>query len=198
MKHLKMLGLAAAAAVVALAIGGGTASATVLCQTNTEPCTSVYPQGTQIAAALNGGGTIFKAGFATISCSESSLSGETANRGGSSETVRGLPAAWSTTGCNATVHILKAGELEIHHIPGTSSGTLTGIGSEVTMATQGISCTYGTNHTDLGTLTGSNTATIQAHAQIAKLAGGFLCASPATWGAEYALSTPKPLYVKGS
>jgi hypothetical protein len=204
MKYLKMLGLAAVAAVAMMAFVG-TASATVLCQNNTEPCTSVYPKGTTLSSSLKPGTSSgLKAGFAYITCTTSSQSGSTANAGGAAETVRGLPATWTTEGCNATLNVLKMGELEIHHISGTSAGTLTAKGSEITVYTNGVHCIYGpaAGGSDIGKLTGSSesgaTATIKVESQMTRLMGGFLCASPALWTAEYVVTTPDFLNVKGS
>src|SRR5215203_2849176 len=142
MKFLNTIGLVviAAAAMMALA---GTASATVLCANNTEPCTAPYKAGTEVKMSLKPATSAgLQAGFATITCTESTLTGKTSTTGSSTETVRGLPATWMTGGCNATVTVLKLGELEIHHIPGTSGGTLTAKGAEVTVSSFGVHCVY--------------------------------------------------------
>jgi hypothetical protein len=190
--------------VIVATVGVGSASATVLCANNTSPCTSPYAKGTAIKASLKAGTSArMLAGFAEVTCAQSTISGSTATAGSSTETVRGLPASWETGSCNMTVDVIKMGELEIHHIAGTSAGTLIGKGSEVTVSNFGVHCIYGTvNGTHLGKLTGSSetggTATIQASANMAKVAGGFLCANPAQWNAEYVLSTPDALNVKAS
>jgi len=205
MKYLKMLGLAAVAAMALMAFAGS-ASATVLCKTTlTTGCAGGgqdYAAGTEINATLKAGtSALLRAGFANITCTESTVAGKTENTGSGSETVRGqietldFPAA----SCNATVHVLKTGELEIHHNAGTDNGTLTGRGSEVTVRIGEVSCTYGTGTgTNLGTLVGGNPAQMNISTNLPKIAGGFLCANPAEWVATYTVTNPKPLYISAS
>ena len=100
--------------------------------------------------------------------------------------------------------LLRMGELEIQHIAGTSAGTLIGKGSEVTVSLLGTDCVYGTaTGTHIGKLTGSSengggTATIKAETNYPKISGGFACANPALWTAEYVVTKPDFLNVKGS
>jgi hypothetical protein len=200
MKHLKTLGLAAVVAAVATAICGvGTASATVLCQNNTEPCTAKYLAGTEVNITLKPGtSNELKAGFANFTCLESNLTGKTANTGSSTETVRGLPATWITSNCgSATIVVLNKGELEIHHIAGTSAGTLTTKGQEVTVMTAGVSCVYGPGATplDLGKLTGSSenggaTATIKASASYRSSRGASSAPTPPSGRRNTSLQNP--------
>jgi len=193
MKYVKMLGLAAVAAMALMAFAGS-ASATVL----KDGSGNTLPAGTEINSTLKTGtSALLKAGFANITCTESTVAGKTANAGGASETVKGgiTTLAFPNASCNATVHVLSNGELEIHSAGG-SNGTLTGKGSEVTVAIGSTSCTYGTGTgTTLGTLKGGSPAVMEVSAKLPKLAGGFLCASPAEWTATYTVTTPSTLTV---
>jgi len=193
MKYVKMLGLAAVAAMALMAFAG-TASATVL----TSPSGTALPAGTEIVASAESS-LLLRAGFANITCTESNVVGKTENAGGAGETVRGPIGTLTFSSCNATVHVLKKGSLEVHAVGSGPNGTLISTGAEATVSTAGISCTYGTLNTHIGTLTGSSTtggdATLHIEAKLNKTAGGFLCASPAAWEGNYIVTSPTPLDV---
>lgn len=204
MKYLKMLGLAVVAAAAVMAfVGAGSASATTLTCTNPEGSGTkvVCPAGTEIVATAESS-LLLKAGFANITCTESTVGGKTSNAGSSTETVKGAIETLTFNGCNATVTVIKKGTLEIHtHTEGVTNsiGTVTGAGSEVTVSTLGVSCVYGTSNTDIGTLTGSPhttstgvgpTATFDINANLPKISGGFACASPAAWEGKYKITKP--------
>jgi len=197
MKYLKMLGLAAVAAAALMAfVGAGSASATTLTCTNPPGTKVVCPAGTTIDATA-GSSLNLKAGFANITCTESTVHGKTTNTGSSTETVKGHIEGLTFGKCNATVTVIEKGTLEIHTDQEgvtDNNGTLTGSGSVVTVATGGISCTYATNNTDLGTVKGSTStggiATMIINAELTKSAGGFLCANPAHWEGSYEITTP--------
>ena len=190
MKYLWM-GLAAVSAIL---IGVSTASATTL----TSPNGAVVPAGNQITLSLENS-LLFRAGFTSLTCTQSSIAVNTENTGGSSETVRGPVESLTYSNCNATVHVLKKGSLEFHVIGGGPNGTVTSTGTEVTYASLGTSCTYGTANTPIGTLTGSkNTgsgATLDIKVNLFKTAGGFLCASPAAMEGSYVVTKPEYLDV---
>jgi hypothetical protein len=191
MKYLKMLGIVVAAIMVLMAFAGA-ASATVL----------TSPAGTQYKGELvftGNSSLLWRLGFANITCTESSVAGTPTNFGGAASTVS-LPVSTLTLhSCNATVTVLKKGTLEIHTIGAGPNGTVTWSGTEVTYASGGVSCTYGTNNTSVGTLTGSNTtggsAMWDVKASLFKVAGGFLCASPAAWEGSYVVTKPAYLDV---
>jgi hypothetical protein len=190
MKYIKMLGLLAVAAAAFMAFAG-TASATVLKSGGTT-----LGSGTKIEST--GTNAVLKAGFATIECAHSEVDGKTSNTGGASETVEGAISTLSFKECNATVNVLKKGSLIVHHTSG-SNGTVTSQGAEVTVAIGSTSCTYGTpTATSIGTLSGGGPAVLNASANLERVAGGFLCANPATWTAKYTVTTPNPLEVAAS
>jgi hypothetical protein len=190
MKYVKMLSLLAVAAAALMAFAG-TASATII-----ESGGGALPSGTQIEST--GTSAVLKAGFATIECSHSEVDGKTSTAGGANATVEGSINNLTFTGCNATVHVLKKGKLIVHWTSG-KNGTVTSEGAEVTVSTAGTSCTYGTpTASSIGTLTGGSPAVLTAAASLKKVAGGFLCADPASWTAKYTVTTPNPLYVTAS
>jgi hypothetical protein len=223
MKYLKMLGLTvAAAAVVMASAGAGTASATVLCKTNTTPCAAgqMYEKGQELHATNEGeGNLITRAGFAGFECETATVKGTQENTGGASETVFYQLDETSITEeghaqktglhfgkCNGTVTVASAGTLTLHWISGTMNATVTSKGTSTTFEIAGVACTYGTKgsgeETDLGVLTGSNvtgaTPTMDVSAELKKEAGGLLCASPAHWEGSYKITTPDAVYVAES
>jgi len=81
MNYLKRLAVAASVAAVFAVVGAGSASATVICKTSTSPCASPYLKGTLFKGTLTPGTTaVFKAGFATIECTEGQGSIETTTK----------------------------------------------------------------------------------------------------------------------
>jgi hypothetical protein len=190
MKYIKILGLVAVAAAALMAFAG-TAAATVL-----EGSGGNLAKGTKIDST--GTNAVLKAGFATIECNHSEVDGTTSNAGGAGETVTGSISNLTFTECNATVNVLKKGSLTVHYTSG-QNGTVTSEGTEVTVATAGTSCVYGTpTATTIGTLTGGSPAKLNASASLKKISGGFLCADPASWTATYTVTSPNPLYVTAS
>jgi len=200
MKYLKMLGLAAVAAMALMAFGAGSASATVLCSESiTTGCGTAgkdLASGTVIEAKLLGTAVLkTKEGTVLDECEGSKIKGKTSTTGGSGSTVKGPveELAWGT--CTKTTHTLTNGELEIHHITGTDNGTLTVVGTEVTVNTIFGSCVF--TASDIGTLVGGSPAKISMVNQVVKRLSG-LCPSEVLWTAEWEVTSPKPLWVAAS
>jgi hypothetical protein len=200
MKHLKMLGLAAIAAMGLMAfLGAGSASATVLCTTTDTPDCSAgwdYPAGTVIDFSMVGS-SITEAGSTILqTCTGGTIKGKTANTGSSSETVSVSLEQWTWTGCNTTVDATALGSLEIHWIEGTHNGTVTGKNSKWTTQSLGVTCTYGTGTgTHIGTVTGGAGSSWAISSTIPKIEGSFICPSKVSWTAEYVLTEPHALFV---
>ena len=197
MKLVKMFGLAVIAAAALMAfVGAGTASATTL-TCNGATC----PAGTLITAEAESK-VVLHPPFGSIECSKSHVEGKTNNAGSAAETVNGSISTLSFSECNATVTVLTKGALEIHAISGTSDGTVTSNGTEVTVEYLGFHCIFKTSNTDIGRLTGSNTtktehATFDISATIPRTGGrsGAFCGSTAQWTGAYKITTPTKLNV---
>lgn len=196
MKYLQGMAVAAAMAAVLAVIGAGSASATVICKTKTSPCASVYPKGTLFNGVLTPGTTaVFKAGFATIECTEGSGSIENTTTGSATETVKGVTKTLSFGGCGeGEVKVLNPGSGEIHWTSKTN-GNFTVEGIEVTGTVFGVHCVYGGTITSGLTLNGGEKPTISINAKIPKLSGSFLCSNPGTLTASLTVTEPTPLYV---
>ncbi len=191
MKYLKMLGPAAVAAMALVAFGAGTASATKLYKGATA-----VGAGTEIQASLAIGGSArltTTEGTTLNTCTGSTIKGSTSNAGGSAETVKGSVTAANLTwsGCNNTVDTIEGGELEIHHISGTTNGTLTAKGFKVNVLIPffGTTCTYTAGAgTHMGTLTGVSVgnAVMDVNAIVTTSSPG--CPPSARWQATYTVT----------
>jgi len=201
MNSLKMLGLAAVAAVALMALVGSTASATVLCKAaEGETCAtgSAYPEKTTIEAKLVAGTKAkLVTTFKTIECSKSSVKGETSAE--EAEPLTGPEGTLTFEECNCEVKVLKVGKLSTVHIAGTNNGTLSSTGNESTVTCStifgSVHCIYATENTDVGTLTGGNPAKLKAEAVIPRLTTNGLCSEQSEWSAEYEVTAPKPLFI---
>ena len=210
MKYLKILGLAAVAAMALMAFAGaGTASAAgVLCSTATTPCTSKWAVGTTLEFSLKTGTSakLTTTDTATLAtCTSSTLTGTlTENPNATTKNATGSVAKAGLTwgGCLVTTTTLEGGTLEVE-AGSAGAGTVRAKGFQITINTGAFgSCTYtaGTG-THLGTLSegSAGTATLSINAVVSKLAG-VLCPPSARWIAEYTLTKPTntTLYVSAS
>lgn len=203
MKYLKMLGVAIVAVVALTAwFGAGSASATVLCKSATNPCLEKWPAGTQLDLELAKKGVWEDSIFGTIfqECTYSTIKGKVSTAGNAFETVKAPLEAvyWGNPESTCSREgdlLLRWGELEIHSIPGTNNGTLTDITTQWTIA--GTNCVYGfTSGTDIGTIKGGNPATVEINVIVPPLSG--TCTTKYRWTATYQVSQPAPLYVEPS
>src|SRR6187431_3678616 len=141
MRYLKMLGLAAVAAMALTAFfGAGSASATVLCKTTlTTGCAGAWdhPSGTEVHAVLDAGEHATLIGFwANVTCRTSTVRGETTSTGSSSTTVTGHIDELTFGECDCggtpgTAHVttIANGTVEVHSISGSHNSTMTGAGT---------------------------------------------------------------------
>jgi hypothetical protein len=206
MKYVKILGLAAVAAMAMMAFAGS-ASATQLDKVTSGGAKDTLGVGTTLHVTQTSGTTLNltdTAGNPIDTCKESTVHGTIANAGGSGATVSGnLTETTGLTwgGCTSPTVTLAAGSLEIHGIAGTDNGTVTGKNNVVTISVFGVSCRYGTGAgTDLGLLTGTTSATGHATMAINAIINEqepkqFLCPDTGKWVGGYTVTTPTGLYV---
>jgi len=194
MKYIKMLGLAAVAAAALMAfLGAGTASATELYNGATT-----LKSGTVLDFSIEPGTTpklTETTGGLLDECKSSTFKGDITGAGSSTTTVTGTITQLTWVECTFPTVTTIPGKLEIHHITGTTNGTVTSdaeIGVTINTVFFG-SCVYGVKAgADIGTLTGNVTpATLDAHAVAVKLSGSaFACPETATWEASYIATEP--------
>jgi hypothetical protein len=187
----------AAMAVMALAAFAcvGTASATVLCSTATNPCTSKWPTGTEVAFSLKSGTSAkltTTAGETLNTSTSSGFTGKLTNGGSSTSTPTVWLADWwfiNTTHPWTEVHSVG---LEFHSIfsgsaPVTSDTTIHWELHDIF----GFACDYGVSSgTSLGTVTGGSPSTFTVNAVLKRLSGGFLCPETTKLSAEYVQTKP--------
>lgn len=198
-----LLGVCAVVALTVL-VGVTSASATELYSGQFFP--STVNSGTKVSLSLQGETTTPISDTTEnpiTTCTGSSINGQVSSAGSSSTTVViPVESVSLTGGCKVTIKL--PGSLEVHHIAGTTSGTLTGNGFGFSVHTEfGIECTYGPGEsgTDLGVLEGStnNTFTTWINAILNELAPKkFLCPDTARWLATFKGTTPDPLFVEAS
>lgn len=194
MKYLKMLGLAAVAAMAVMAfVGAGTASADELCTKNENPCATANKI-TTIHATLTAGKTaILETTEGTVldTCTEGTIHAVVSTQGTGVDPITGTIDAltWGsgTTPCTFTTDTIKTGTLTATNSGTGTNGNVTGIGNEVTVNT-GLfgSCVFTTGTgTKLGTITGG-TNKLAINTVVTKVSG--LCPSSARWTAEYTIT----------
>jgi hypothetical protein len=205
---IKMFGLGALAALVAMAfMGAGSASATALCSANEATCAAPLGTGTVVEAHLKlGTKAVLKTELAVVECAKSATSGKTTS--GAGETVTGLietlnfEECKTTAGTNCTVGSALS-------LPYSASIVATGAGNgELTVKSDGtgnpgatvtclgvIECTFRTSSATLK-VTGGNPAIAKAEAINLPERTGLRCPSiEAKWTAEYEVLKPNPLWI---
>ncbi|MDQ2631223.1 MAG: hypothetical protein M3Y75_09695 [Actinomycetota bacterium] len=190
MKFLKMLGLAAVAAMALTAFTAGSASATTL-----EVGGVTQNKAVTIEASLASGTSAVLSrtdGSLANTCTTSTVKGSTTVFTGT--TVTGPISSLTFSNCTRPVTVHKAGTLHVAHIAGTTDGTVTSSGAEVTVGSPfgTLTCVTGTG-VDIGRLTGkaAGSATMDINAV---LNCGFLVPS-AKWAGTYTITSPAGLGV---
>jgi hypothetical protein len=210
MRYLKMLGLAAIAALALAAFGAGSASATVLCSTKTSPCTGTkYGAGTTIHTVEKvGTKPTLVTSITTVSCGKSTIHGHVTNGGSFSTTVTAEITSMTFTSCETssgtacTVTSTKGPwHGELHNLTNPDGAlTVKKAASEDPGATvvcgSLINCKFTTSLATLN-VTGGAPAIVAAK-NISLARSGGICPETATWSAEYEVKQPNPLYVAAS
>lgn len=202
MKYIKMLGLAAVAAMALMAfVGAGTASAAggVLCSTATNPCNSKWAIGTALDFSLKSGTSAKLTnteGSTLDSCSESTVKGTLTKNpstevGESNGQATGENTTISWGNCSFTTDTTKLGTLRVEAEDDSGNGKLYADGEIKVTISLGVfgDCEYGvTAGTELGTFKES-TQEFTANAKATRLNS---CLGPATsvWTATYVKTEP--------
>jgi hypothetical protein len=183
MKYIKMLGLAAVAAMALMAFAG-TASAEL-----TSPAGTAYKG--EIKASAESSLTL-KAGFSDVTCTESTVAG-TPNKFGT--TVSGPITTLSFGNCPETTVTPETNAEGNYGSLSIKGSTVSGSGSRVKIVKSGVTCYYETTGNALGTLTSGKPATMHINATLKRGTGSsFFCASEASWSGSYVVTTPGELY----
>jgi hypothetical protein len=212
MKHLKIIGLAAVAAMAITAFAAASASASELCSTNTSPCTgTMYMPGTAVSASSTSAVLTTSGGLVnpTVTCKKSSTGGETTTTGGVGTTVNGSLSSLTFSEC--THNLASPPEntctATAVNLPYLAKGTATGGGNGTLKVESGgkgnpgakveckglPTCTYSAASVTLD-VTGGNPATVVANKE-ALSGGAFPCPPNAQWTATYTVNAPKPVFL---
>jgi hypothetical protein len=172
-----------------MAFAGSASAATITSPTGTE-----Y---TGLITESFEGSVLIEAGFANITCTTGTVAGRLTTNTETEAAGEITTVSFSNCG-SATVDTLNhKGTFTI-----TKAGTtVTGTGVEVTIAVFGTSCVYGFGGgTHLGTATnttvsGVDIVTTDTSANVPKITGGFLCASPARFTGSSVITSPAQSYI---
>lgn len=207
MKHVKMLCLAAVAAMALVAVlGTGSASATVLCKIFKQPCpkAEVFPAKTKIKATLRSKTSLVIKDVHEIldTCTGSTIEGLTSNAGGGKGVaVEGINETETFTGCTHTVTILEKGKFEVEYTGPTTDGIWEFTNDNVTVEDVGVTCSYGSGTKDEVGIFESDETTENpeldfVEAEFTKIAGSFLCPPTVFFSGEYWITEPKLVFTK--
>jgi hypothetical protein len=223
MKHLKIVGIAAVAAMAFMAvIGAGTASAanTTLCKVEESPCKAEnhYAIGTAISSTSSN--ATLTSNLGSVVCTKSSVGGKTTTTGSSKTDVEGKIESLSFTGCELTTpffgtkHACTVTSINTPYKAvitnnGGTKGTLTvssggtgDPGAKVDCGQSVLRCQFTAKSLVLDALstTATMAAMITAEAEPLErtVYEGGICPSESKWDATYEVTAPKPLYIEGS
>jgi hypothetical protein len=220
MKYLKILGLAAVAAMALMAFAG-TASADVLCKAapnaagECSTTAGTYASGTVFNSFSSNAKLTVEGGvLSSVTCTESNVALKSTSAGSNTPgaTVGGEVTSVKWGGCtgsngsSCTVSESKGYTGSVKATDNEGDGTVVVNGSQTTLVTCTsfgfeFKCTYKPTTAGLDlTLTGGNPATFTATSQPLTLeAGGIGCGSTGKWDATYKLtsvnSSPTALWV---
>jgi hypothetical protein len=208
MKQLKMLGVAAVAALALMAvIGSATASAKV-CSTAGTGTACGASDGNEYTGAFSATATnaTLTSGFVTVSCTDSVATGDITNSATGAGTITGLTFSGCTHnlgsgGCTAstTASTTAPWAATVTHTTGTN-GTLAvkTVTGEFTCTILGsaVKCIYKAGEAT-AVVTGAEPAVVKATSvALEKEAGSNgLCSNEGTWSGTYTVTSPTSLFV---
>jgi hypothetical protein len=205
MKYLKALCFAFIGVTsLMVAMGAGAASASILCSTETSPCTgTVYGSGTKISAQLKAGTTAkLTSSFGTVTCKSSSLSGKTTNgEGHMTITEMNTGSCTDSLGGNCTetaTHLPWTGEWHTHWWGGGywvySEDGKGEPKRDYECPATGMECEFGSPEFALE-VNGGNPAIAISKEVPLEGGEGISCPSEAFLDAEWEITSPKPLFL---
>lgn len=196
MKYVKMLGLAAVAAMAMAAFAGaGTASATTVCTSGTtaSPClTGQKPYSGKIVGKLKAGTEAVLAGTLSVKCKESVVSGTTNSSG------EGKIESATFNSCTTCPKVTSLTPWNAKATTGTApNGTM--LVEKPVVHLEGCfgfaKCTASAESVTLDVV-GGTPAKIIAKAEPLTIEGGFGCGTSGSWTAEYEITEPSSLFLE--
>jgi len=202
---MKMFGLAALAAVAAMAFVGVTSASatnTVLCKANELTCEATNKIEHATVTGLSTNATLLSS-LATVLCDHSIVSGKVLLLAnplvGHIEKITFTICEEDTFGTECTVTTNNAGLLKLLKT-GANAGSLTAEGAEALVSCPeiGLHCNYGNPTTSLAVAGSQGTALAVITATKVKLpeiGNKFFCPNESFWDATYTVTTPDPVYI---
>jgi hypothetical protein len=210
MRHLKILGLAAIAALGLMAlVGAGTASATTLA--TDVAGTAHYTKGTVMDLSLKSGTSALletTEGAKIATCTTSTAKGKFEGPVVKTGEVEYVSGTWITgaieeltwgdpegKNCSQPTKTLANGSLEIMKT-GADEAEIVGKNTSTTMSVFGVSCVYGTSAegNKLGTIKGGEAPELVISAVLPRKEGGFLCPGSTRATTTYVVTSPHALH----
>jgi hypothetical protein len=209
MNRLKIVAVAVVAvAAMAMSAWAGLASATVLCSQEEKECAAanIYKASTKLEATLAPKTSVkFKAGFAEIVCTSSTINIQTKSNGGAESRVGGAISAESFTNCGTDkVTVNSEGSVEFEYVPGVvgTGKIFVEPSNSITLESGGVKCTYGETKSLTSKwimINGSPTAPTytmtDSETELVKTGGGASCNGTAKMNGTYNLSAPTAFFV---
>lgn len=209
MRLIKMASLAAVAVVAAMAfIGASSASAVSLCSNNETKCASPLVSGTAVNASLKANTeAVLDTNLGNVKCKVSNVEGHTNATSGSPLDGEITELTFTScklgeTVCNVTVE--HKPYLALVTSSGGGNGKLTaeekspnGKPQATVVCGSILKCIFGAVKTTLNVV-GGNPATVNTGTGVEferEGGSGFLCPTTSTWLAEYAVTSPNPVFV---
>ena len=204
MRLMKMFGLASLAAIAAMAfLGASSASAEfkklTLCKVQQKLCKAENLWGANQEVVAKATNPVLKAAI-TQKCNESNTKGVgkqgSADADSTPSEITTLSFTGSCTPCSTvtTLGLPYSAELamegENDYLISSGEATLSG-------CPFGVTCTFGNSGVKLDTVEGTSPKVVANEEVLVfkKGTGEFFCGSKGTWTADYAVSTPSPLWV---
>jgi hypothetical protein len=214
MKYLKIIGLAAIAALALTAlVGAGTASAgTVACTVNGTSCTSANEYTGAITSNLKTGTTaVLTNSLDQVTCTASSMNGEITEPTNASGNSTGSITSVTFSGCKdqfgstCTVEALNVpwhAETTATEVAGkpNGNGKLTvsklekGFPEAKVVCGEALNCAFGVESASVDVIGSSTSPLIKTTGLVMTRLSGF-CPSTATWDAEYTITKPTSLFL---
>jgi hypothetical protein len=218
MKYLKMLGLAAVAAMALTAlvgVGSAAAAGTTLCKTAETPCKAENHYGIGTAISGESSNATLTSSLGNVVCSKSTVGGKTTTTGSNKTNVEGTIDSLTFTSCTLTTPPFLGGGTHSCTVSsintpykavvadlGATKGsmTVTGTpGAKVDCGASVLRCQFTSSSVTLDVNSG-NPATVVADKEplIRTVYEGGICPSESAWDATYTVTAPKPLYIEPS
>lgn len=217
MRSSPVLAIAACAAVaLTCVLATASASATVLCAVNKNPCTMRYKTGENITGALAAAKTsVFENALGDVTCTKSQFTGVLKGEGGNGSSPPARFTAFTLDPCTraggekctATATNLGAAEAEQwasafqSDNPATGNGLFSllwnslGAPGFYVVCGKVIDCKFTGASSTLFTVTGGKVATFAVSATM-NTAGATCPANKPTWKGTWELSSPSPLFLE--